>query len=227
MVIIGALSVTVLFNANSLVVKGESIYTIEEILQAGNIEQGVNLLRFDAAQAQQDIKDSLIELDRVIVRKVFPSSISIEIEGAQRVMSVESDGEYFDISRNGRIINSSANRPKDLVITGFTVIEPQVGGYIDCGEAGHTELVFKVIELIEKHDFPDLNRIDLSDRFDVRLFNGINEERIEVKLGAPIQLDEKIAMASNIISENIASNERGVLRIHNSGKGTFKPDLSG
>jgi hypothetical protein len=227
--IVVGLSVTVIFNTNDVVVYGDSIYTKDEIMSAGGIEEGVNLLRFDANQAQRGIMDSLVYLDSVVVQKQFPSVILITLEPAVRALSVieAETGEFFEVSRNGRIISSSSARPEGLVVTGFVPIEPKIGGYLDCGEMEHTELVFQLVDLIEKHELEEINRVDISDRFDVRLFKGgeSDSERIEVKLGAPTQLDGKIALTAEIITEQIAANEKGVLRISSPRKGTFKPYL--
>jgi cell division septal protein FtsQ len=226
MIVLVALSTTVMFNAESVVIKGESKYSAEEIMQAGGIEPGVNLIRFDVQGAQRRIKDSLVYLDSVVVRREFPSAITVTVVPAERVLSVtDENGEYLEVSRNGRIINNNGtSRPDGLVVSGFLPSEPQVGGYLDCGEAEQSELIFRVIALIEKHELYGVSRMDISDRFDVKLFVN-DEERVEVKLGAPSQLDGKIALAANIITEEIESNERGVLRISSPRKGTFKPDL--
>jgi cell division protein FtsQ len=231
------LSVTVAFPLNSIKVEGDCVYTLDELMNAGGIEKGVNLIRFDAATAQRNIKNSLVELDSVVVRKNFPSGIIIQVSGAERVLSVYSEGEYLEISRSGRIIAGSTTRPNGLIVTGFTSLDPEsdftwtIGGYLDCADnpesvdSEQIALIFRLVDLIEKHEIPEINRLDLSDRFEVRMFMGeAEQEQVEVKLGAPIQLDEKLAMAAGIISTEIAPGERGVLRISSPRKGTFRPE---
>jgi cell division protein FtsQ len=228
MIALAAFFGAVLFNVNDVVVKGESIYTSEQILAAANINSGVNLLRLDTERVQQDITQSLFLLDKVVVEKVWGLSpaISITVENAQRMLSISNGGGYLEISKNGRIINKAAGRPDGLLITGFTPTLTDIGDFLDCefDEAKKTDLVFELVGLIEKHELHQINRIDVSDRFDVRLFNGA-EEHVEVKLGGQSQLVEKFAVAANIISEQIAGNERGVLTVSSTRKAFFNPDL--
>jgi len=221
------LSTSVLFNAKDVVIKGDSIYSDEEVMAAGDIERGANLIKFDAEKAQRDIMESLVYLDAVSVKKEFPKGITVNLTPAVRALSVvDEEGGYLEVSRSGRIINRSARRPEGMIVTGFVPNEPTVGGYLDCGDMEQTELVFLIIELLEKHELTGISRLDISDRFEVKLFKGeAKDERVEVKLGAPTQLDGKMALTAEIIAAQIAENEKGVLRISSPRKGTFKPEL--
>jgi len=225
--IIGASSVTILFNATEVVVTGDSIYTNDEILAIGGIETGQNLIRLDSEQAETDIMKELVCLDGVRIKKVFgfPSSIIVEVEGAKKQFSVSNGRNFLEVSQNGRIIGITEKTPTDLLIIGLAAVEPSVGGYLDCGdeEREQSELVFRLAALIEQHEVPDINRIDITDRFDIKLFS--SGDRIEVKLGAPMQLDEKLKVAARIIEDEIAENESGVLRVSNPRKASFKPHM--
>jgi len=227
-VAVSVLSSTVLFNVRAVNVEGESmLYSAEEILAAGNIETGGNLVRFKSGQAQEDIMNALVGLDSVTVRKVFPSTISITVEDAVNVFSIQSGRQYLGISQNGRIIQSGTRRPDGLVITGFVPKSKTVGDYLECELDGKRALAFQLSGLIEKHDLGRVIRIDLNDIYDIRLFSGsVSEEQIEIKLGTPSQLDEKLVVASKVITDELAPNERGVLRVQTPRKASFNPDLS-
>ena len=221
-----ALSVTMWFNADRVILKGDSIYSPEEILNCGNIETGVNLFRFDSATALTNIEESLVYIENVTIKREFPSAIVVTVEPTETVFNIEYEGKYLEISSSGRILSLSHSRPTGLIVSGFIPNEPTIGGYIDCAVTGQvqTELVFNLADLVDKHSLTEISRIDVSDKFDVKLFNG-EDERVEVKLGSPIQLDGKFAMAAEIITEQIEPNERGVLRISNPRRGTFRPEM--
>jgi cell division protein FtsQ len=236
-IIFAALSVTVVFNVREVVIKGESIYSDDEIIEAGNIEVGMNLIRFGksgSVQAQSDIMDSLTHLDSVTVERSYPSAITITVESAERAFSVYSDETHFEISGKGRVINSSLKRPAGLVVTGLFPSEDSMSEMVKIGDSikcvdnagvidsDKTDLVFQIDDLIEKHELDEISRVDIVDRFDIRMFNG-EDERVEVKLGAPTQLDEKFAIAAKIIKDEIAPEEKGVLRITGSRRASFNP----
>ncbi|MCL2071452.1 MAG: FtsQ-type POTRA domain-containing protein [Oscillospiraceae bacterium] len=236
-ILLGVLSVTVLFNVDEVFVLGDSPYSAEEIMEAGGIEIAQNLSRFKSGQAQQSILSSLVRLDDVMVRRVFPNAIEVTVEYAESVFSVYSGGEFHEISPKGRIIGIGSKRPKGLVVDGFDTESAVAGDYLEyvvsLDENGKTnaddiekiELIFSLAALIEKHGLSEIVRIDISDRYDVKLFNGINE-RVEVKLGAPTQLDEKLAITASIINDEIAENEKGILRVSTPRKASFNPVLN-
>jgi cell division septal protein FtsQ len=240
--IFAALSATVLFNVRNVIVQNEGLqmYSYEEILLAGNIEEGLNLMRFDSVQARTDIMSALVQLDGVQVTRVFPSTITITAQNAERVFSLYENRTYWEISRNGRVINSGSNRPDGLVVTGFTQSDSsalRVGGNLTCPEnesedsaadTERAELIFRLADLVEHHDF-EVSRIDVSDRFDVKLYYGdgagsADGERIEIRLGMPTQLSEKIMIAKTIVADEIDSNESGVLRVTSRQRASFNPN---
>ena len=245
MVLTAILSGTVLFNAERIVIEGKSAYSREEILVAGNIHLGINLPRFKHKQAEEKIISTLTRLDSVTVEKKFPSTIKIVVEPAVRVFSVYSEGMYYGISKNSRIIGVGKNRPQGLIVNGITPQYKEIGDLLEyyynpepdledeefvpdsesiAKGAEKIELVFKLVALTEKHALPEITRIDVRDSFDLSLFSGEpGKERIEIKLGSQTELDGKMAVASKIIAEEIAENEKGVLRVTSPWKATFNP----
>ncbi|MCL1789495.1 MAG: FtsQ-type POTRA domain-containing protein [Oscillospiraceae bacterium] len=237
--IVAMLSVTVLFNADEIIIKGESSYSDEEILAAGNLKKGVNLIRFNSGQAEEDIINSLVCLDGVVVKKSFPSTVTITIEPAERVFSVKNQKTYFEVSQKGRIINIASKSPEGLVIEGLTfqtdqtveigvpleeLIHIDENGETNADDIEKIEIVFRLIELIKKHKLSEIKRIDVQDRFDLKMYNRDSRtDRVEVRLGAPTQLDEKLAIAAKIIEEQIEENESGILRVSTLRKASFNP----
>jgi len=230
-IVLSALSVTVVFNAEEVIVKGESVYSHEEILNAGGIEIGQNLIRFDSAQAQEDIMDKLVCLDGAQVKKVFgfPSSIEVTVENAERIFSIQDEKNYFDISRRGRVINEHTKPPKALIITGvnlktaFNDVEWKTGDFLHDDEE-RVLLAFEITELVERYGLHKINNIDITDKFDINLF--YDKDRIEVKFGSALQLEDKFKVAAKIIKDEIDDNEEGVLRISNPRKASFKPNVN-
>ena len=275
-VIFTILSVKVLFKVEEVKLNGSSVYSVEQILAAGGVETGISLLLFDTVEAENSIKNELVFVDGVSIKKDYPSALTITVEHADRAVSIQNSDGYWEVSRKGRVIGCSDTRPDGVVVTGFSSAGLRIGGYITDESAydavtvttqseitqatqatktsdnpdkpeksaktvktekeispdpcKQAELVFQIYELIEKHEMSGINRIDISDKLDVKLYNGWSDgvngadnERIEVKLGVPDRLGEKVAIAANIITEEIEPNEKGVLRIINARKGMFKP----
>jgi cell division protein FtsQ len=222
------LASTVLFNVRSVVInhEGEPLYCETLILAAGGIEQGQNLMRFDSSQAGSDIMAALPRLDSVRVSRAFPSTVIVTVTNAQSAFSICDDGTYWEVSRGRRVINAAASRPDGLLVTGFVPRGLNVGSSLvsepgdSLSDTANAELLFRLIALIERHDLA-VSRIDLSDKFDIKLY--YDGERIEIRLGEPLQLEEKIIVATRIITDEIAINENGVLRVTSPRMASFVP----
>jgi hypothetical protein len=265
--VFSVLAVTVLFNTRNLIVTNvgaAAVYTDEQVLAAGEIEVGVNLMRFDHTAAQSNIKHGLVQLDDVSVQRQFPSTIEVIIENAETMFSVYDGKMYFSVSRNGRITDSEKIRPDGIVVTGFSqgdisdtdetdngiIAKPlSVGDKLICTDIRSSAdnergmLAFRLVELLETHDFAVLT-IDLSDRFDVKLYYCDNDSdkgsgsvggvggggsvgvpRLELRFGTPTQLEQKLIIAMYVIENHIESSERGTLRVTTLRRATFTPML--
>ena len=238
-ILIGILSTTVLFNAHTIVVSasGEQnpAYSQEEILAAGNIVPGVNLMTFDRTLAQKNIADSLVRLDEVEIHRVFPSTLNITVTNAQRIFSVYSQESdlYYEVSQGRRIMNISNSRPSGLIVTGLELEGLALGGEVVClsddaslsaASAEKVRIVFELFDLITQREM-SITRIEITRGFEVVLFygsgSGSARERIEIRMGAPAQLEEKLLIAHTIIEEQIEPNESGILRVTSTQKASF------
>ncbi|MCL2754190.1 MAG: FtsQ-type POTRA domain-containing protein [Oscillospiraceae bacterium] len=236
-VLIAVLSSTVFFNAKTIVVTASSspeLYTDEEILEAGGIETGVNLMRFDISRAEAEITEKLVKLDGVEIKRVFPSTLEVNVINGERILSVLSGGEYWGVSGGHRVINTLPTRPTGLVITGLELEELYLGGAFKSSDDATTgeklRIVLALYELVAQREMP-ITRIDITNRFEVVLFYGeeaasaVGGERIEIRMGSATQLPQKLTIAQAIIDEQIAPNESGVLRVSSLSRVGFFPNL--
>jgi len=221
-VIVSILSVTVLFNVNRIVIEGDCAYSADELAAAGGFSEGMNLIRFDAEKAEADITDKLIFINDIKIEKRYPTSLVITVEAAQRELTLLSGGKYYSVSSKKRILDVSGTRPDGLIIKGCDPEQSEVGDYLICADEGKVKLIFELADMVESHGLSQVTEIDVSDRLDVSLVCG---ERIEIKLGAPSELNEKFTVANEMLKSYIESGEKGVLRLSNPRKVTFKPDL--
>jgi len=226
--VVSFLSVTVLFKANKVVINGDCVYTAEQIMEAGGFSYGVNLIRFNTEEAEKNIADKLVYIDSVKIAKRFPNQITVEAANAKPEVVLFADGRYYRISGKSRILEISETRPEldeNPVVVGYSPKDREVGAYLvsEDGDEGKTKLIFELTALAKEHNLGD-TEINLADKLDVSLTCG---GRVSIKLGAPTELGEKFTVAEKMLESYIAPSEKGVLRLANPRKVTFKPDLAG
>ena len=211
------LSVTVLFNAEKMTVEGESKYTDAQIFEASGLAGNENLVRLDTKSAEIKVLDKLVYIDKVEIRKVFPSTITFVITGAQPVYNVFSDNKYYVLSRNGRILEIS-DSPKEgaIIIDGMKPAEGAiVGGFMETEDPSQLELLEKIEKTLIDTGLDNITEINIADKLAVTMWY---DGRIELILGSTQQLNEKFVIAKELVENEIGKNERVSLLLTNTEK---------
>jgi cell division septal protein FtsQ len=219
--IFAILAGTVLFNLEEVITEGRSIYTGEQIVAASGMRAGANLLRLDTESSRRNIISSLVYVDDVTVRRVFPNKVSITVYGAAEMAAVAHEGLFYTISRNGRILEVTRTNRENIIIYGFEADEPIIGGYIDSLEARKTELAFILIKTAEEAGLSGIIDIDMTDHLDIKM-NYM--DRIVLHVGHPTELEHKLRAAAYIVENDIQSNEQGTLILLNPLQAVFSPE---
>ncbi len=83
------LSLTVFFKVATISVSGDFPYTFEQVLSASNIQKDKNMFRQSMREAEKNIKQSMIFVENVEVKRVLPDSIHITIEQCEPYANIE------------------------------------------------------------------------------------------------------------------------------------------
>jgi len=224
-IVFSVLSVTVLFNLEEIIVEGaddESIYTIEEIIDAAGIVPGVNLLRLDTERFRQRLISNLVYIDSVTIRKNLPSTLTIQVSGAVEMANIEHEGEHFIVSKNGRILGKADIITGNTVFYGYEADEPVVGGYIRSVNERKNDMIYDIINTMEEVGLKGIVSIDITDHLDIRM-NYMN--RVEILIGPETELETKLKSAVEMVTNEIDINESGTLRLVDVPMISFRRDM--
>lgn len=202
---------TVLFKCGSIEVVGTSRYTAEEITAGTDIKTGDNLLHINTKKAEENIIKKFAFVDKVAVKKVFPSKIQIEITEAENWFAIKQNNKIYVVSRGSRILGQiPAN---DLVVVnGFEAESVEVGSYIKSKIDAKNEIPSQIFETAEKVGFEGITEIDITDRFSIKISLG---GRIILNLGPSTQLESKLRVAQALIEQHIGEDEQVVILLTN------------
>lgn len=221
-IIIGVLSVTVLFNITNLRLEGNGRYTLEEIRAAAGIDGDENLIRLNTSEAHDAIIDKLVYVDSVTIRKDFPSALTFVVEGATTVAEVLFKGEYYSVSARGRILEISKKpTTNSIIFEGFDEEEMAgIGEYIDLEISTHGKLMKTVLDEINDSGLDKIISVDIHDRLEITMNY---DNRIEMDIGSVQQLDQKLSAAKTLIDNEIDENEKVVLLLNNPERVVSRP----
>ena len=207
------MSVTVLFNANKIVVEGESIYTDEEIIAASGLKGDENLVRLSTSGIPEKILEQLVSLDTAEVIKEFPYTIKIKVTPAVPMVNFYYAGKNYVISHVGRVMQIDSKKADCMEVVGYQPGESvEIGDYITAANPKQDELITQISAAIEKAELQNITRLDISDTLSIVL---TYEDRIKITIGSVLQLDEKLKIAKELIENHIAKGEKVSLDITN------------
>ena len=206
-VTVSVLSTTVLFNTESIVIIGESEYTDAQIIAASELVGNENLIKLDLSPVPDRILEKLVKLDSVKAEKVFPTTIRITVEPSVPMASFLYAGQYYIISHSGRVMQIDSDTDGCMQIIGYRPAQSvKVGGFITAEDPKQDELIEQMNEAIERSGIGDITSLDITDSLGIEL---TYENRVYIKIGAPLDIDEKLTIAKTLLNEGyIGENEK-------------------
>lgn len=207
------LSLTVFFNIETIQVTGSSIYTLSDLDGVLDVKPGDNLLRLNTKTLSETVLQNLKKADRVEVKRVFPTTLLIEIEDGVPQTQLYYENKYYTLSQRGRVLDiAEESVPNVPVVIGPKPDGAQIGSYIDLilenEEKDWLKILFKELE---ESGLNDISVVDISSTISLKLYY---QNRIEIKLGSFSELDTKLAMVKAVFdSGDIGIEESGTIDI--------------
>lgn len=185
--IVVALSLTVLFNVRTFSVNGAGVYTAEEIIAASGLEEGDNIIRLSADDAETLIEKSLPYVKNAEIKKEFPSKIIIDITPAEEFAVVETEEGVCVIDADYKVLKLDKSNVKLPRIKGLTIGDVKPGEVFEFDD--EVKKTFEAIVSATKSRGLNVTYYDLSDNLDLKF---AIDDRIFVKLGSVAHINEKM-----------------------------------
>lgn len=222
------LSLTVLFTCENIEVSGVTKYKQEDIISKSGLSTGENLFLSDRTTGENNIKNAFPYVEDVKVSIKVPNTMEINITEAKPAYFIKDGNGYIVISDKGRMLEHTDTVTGSVpVITGCKLTSNKIGDYAEVEDQTVMPVLNEIASSLINNDVKGIKEINLSDMANAKLNY---EDRINIILGVPEDVDYKIRIAMKIINENLALTDKGDLDVSNS-KGEnnasyFKPDLS-
>lgn len=235
-VVILVLCMTVFFNISEVEVRGVTLYTDDQIINAGGIYEDMNLVRTDVFRAEKRLTDNLVYIDEVKVSKEYPSTVVIDCVEAEKAADIQFEGGYYVLSTSGRILEADNSAPTGgiPVITGFKFYTAQ--DRIDNGEEltdeeifayrapgaklqsedGYSDkIIMDLLTELRKQKYENVKTIDITSRADI-IMN--IDDRLDVKLGSSADIGYKLSYFTEVMNR-LADGYEGTLIYNGSENG--------
>ena len=223
------LSLTVFFNIRNIEVTGSAIYGVEDVEPLLGVQKGDNLLRISTEKIRQSVQAGLLKSDRVTVRRVFPSTLWIEVIDGVPEIQIESGGNYYSVSRSGRIleIDQELRPDRGVLLVGLDLTGLGMGDSLSVRETAESsasqeeqdaaadfqnrvQAVESLFSALKEARFSGVTAVDVSDELKLTVYW---QNRIQVVLGSFSELTYKLQLCRAILedSSRLSAEARGVL----------------
>lgn len=223
-IIFAILSVTVLFNAEGIVVEGETIYTDEEIIEVSGFKGDENLIRLSTLGVDKRILKELVSLDSAEVKKeFFPPQIKIIVTPAEPMANFYYAGKNYVISHEGRVMQIESSAADCMEVIGYQPGDNVViGDYITAANPEHDQLIKTINAKLEEKEIEGITKLDISDALAIEM---TYDDRVVIIIGNVLQLDEKLTIVKELVSnpQYIGPADKVSLNVSNPEKVVERP----
>lgn len=210
---------TRLFPVKKVAVEGSKIYSAQEIISAGGINDKTPIMSFTENSLKRKLQKKLPYVETVKIKRNFPDAVVITVSDAKEVFSVKSEKGYFTLSETLRVLACYEDLPENTIEIKAEDLKPKIGDTIKFSSERETQL-FDLLYNYTKEKGVKLNGIDISNTVHITAFV---EDRFEVNLGSDENIKEKINHLSSMIKE--IGERKGKINLEmwskSDSKGTF------
>lgn len=216
--------VGVFFRVTDVEVVGASYYSEQEIVDASGIEKGDNLFFINRFTAYSKIYAKLPYVSRVEISRRLPNRIVIEVDEGSAIACIRSEGEYWLIDKNCKILGSAgaADAVHMINITGLVPSALVVGEELKLETGDSTAVAFVSDVLTAMSGLDMLGGVTYLDMTNISdpLFDYLG--RFTVKLGRDDAVEYKLELLLSAVSQ-LGEGDEGMLDLSIDKKVHFSP----
>lgn len=200
-----------LFKITNIDVKGNVLFTDEEVLNMLHLDKRTNMFQFLLNNAGNDGSDLSPYIESMDVEIKLPKALIIEIEERQIIGYVPYSGAYLCIDKNGRVIETSYFLTQKVpIIIGIDFNAFKQGEILEVYDEQVYNNLVNLASFLVKYELIDkVIKVDMSNNENIRVYT----TKLEVLLGQADELNNKVNTLSAILKEH--KDLRGILDIRN------------
>ena len=193
-----ALSMTLFFNVNEIIVYNETDTPDEEIVALSGIKEGDNLVRLDTAIAAESVRQNVAYAEKVSVVKVFPNTAEIHVEKAVPVANISQSYGYLLVSASNRVLEELKEAPREglIIIYGYNPAEGSIGMVLRSEDEKRDNVLRTMTAAVTECNDARIWAIDMADQSDILVYFG---ENAVFHMGSSIDALYKLRLAAATI----------------------------
>ncbi len=204
LVIIVALSLTVLFPIKQVTASGSERYTSSQIVKATGINEKCNLFTLSESIVENNIRSVLPYVDHIEMERVFPDTIKITAVDAEAYACYYQKGVYYSVSQSGYVLDKHDEVPENTFFIKCSDVTCKLGKEVEFTSQETAEQVETLVNALKSNKIK-IDGLDVTDIYDLK---ANVDGRFEVDFGSSTDIEHKVAHLAGMI-EKIESDRSG------------------
>lgn len=197
----------IFFRVSHVEISGNSYYTEEEILEASGIREGQNLYLINKFQVRDQLLTQLPYIQEVTIRRRLPDTITIQVTECSAGGAVESDGSWWVIGTDGKILAAAESGEGYTQVTGLTLLAPSPGTQMAVSEEDRLKMesLLELLQSLEENGVLDrADSVDLTSSSQLVLgYDG----RFDVLIPLASDFSYKVRWMLEVVADNDSVKE--------------------
>ncbi|MGI6180642.1 MAG: cell division protein FtsQ/DivIB [Agathobaculum sp.] len=203
------LALTVFFKVDTISIEGSIKYSAEEIVAGMDVKKGDNLYLWNKVKTRDVLLERFPYLQTVQIRRRLPDTIVVTVTESEAVLAVPSDGGYYLVSEQGKILEQTDSDRGLSVATGVSLMGMQPGQMIEQSSDAYTDALLAVLMTLDAADMlEDTDFINLQSLTDVRIGY---QKRFDIRVGTVEDLAYRLRFAQTVIENRLSPSDIGRL----------------
>lgn len=208
------LSMTLFFNITDIVVHNGTDVPDEDIVALSGISYQDNLVRLDSAIAAERIRSKVAYAEKVTVRRVFPSTVEIDVEKAEPVANISQSYGYLLVSASNRVLEELKGEPRAglIIISGYNPALGTIGMVLKSEDEKRDNVLKTLTSAVSECNNEQIVSIDMTDQSDILVQFG---EDVQFHMGSASDAVYKLQFAAEAIKQLIPGRKYVLTMIGN------------
>lgn len=217
--------ITLFFQVGEIRVRGNQIYSEEQIAEASGISMGDNLVSIRKPTAASMIMSSLPFVEQVHIERTLPDTVIITVLESEVTYAIRAENEaYYLINTQGKVLKEikTADATDYPMLEGLVIAEPTIGAaiYVAEEQQKNMDAALELMGQLEDYGIA-VSRIDVTKLYNITAYYG---SQYEIMLGGNDNLAYKVEYLASVL-EKLGDDKSGVidLTFEEEKKARFQP----
>lgn len=192
-----ALIVATVLRVEIVEIDGNTLYTAEQIIEAGDIEAGNSLVFLNKEKLALKLQKKLPFIDSITVEKELPSTLKITVSETTEELCFFDSKTYYSASKSGKVLNEYSSAPEGLCVIdtgeGFAF---EKGENFTCSDSKKAELLSALLAY-SSNSKENETLINISDVYNCYIV--IDSQKVAL-LGSSSYLDGKLKFLPKMLT---------------------------